>query len=357
MSDGAISFYLANMKLPPSTPQATNPISKNQSTATITTTASRRKSKKSEGDRDPPDTPLATTTTTTTTPTKQTFLSFIDCYDVGSSLSIDMETTASDSNECQKFSEIKQPTQSSGHNLGAIVSSFMLGPGPPPPKDKYQPLKKSLPTKTPYAAPATRPPGVAERTTPRGGATYHSPPGISPEDGARGASYRHPNAQTTGHLPKDKRQEPTKTRWPAQVSGYSLETLVSGFMPGPGPPPPKDKYQPLKESLLKKAPYAAQATRPPPPGVAEGATPRGGATYHSSPGIPPEDGARGTVYRHPNAQTTGHLLKDKRQEPTEIRQPAQVSGHSLEALVSSFLPGAGPPPPKDKYQLLKEDFC
>ena len=118
------------------------------------------------------------------------------------------------------MSEIRQPTQGPGYSLGALVSSFM----------------------------------------PPGGATYYSFPGRLPnaqalpghlsEDEARGATYRprmHPNAQI-GHLPEDKRQEPTEIRQPVQGSGYSLGALVSPFMPG-GSQPAKDRYQLLKEDF------------------------------------------------------------------------------------------------------------
>jgi hypothetical protein len=126
----------------------------------------------------------------------------------------------------------------------------------------------------------------------------------------------------------------------------------------------------------------SQATRPQaskdpqhPSGTAEGAVVRGTPAYHHSDrrspnaqdpsGVADGTAARASPTHHhsdrkaPNAQDPpGHLPEDERQDRMlDIRQSPQGPGYGQGIMdaIMSVIPSTGPPPPKDKYQLLKEE--
>lgn len=105
-----------------------------------------------------------------------------------------------------------------------------------------------------------------------------------------------------------------------------------------GPTTSTMSSKPTRVSLTSQSPSYAQITDP------SLHPPRVGVTSQSSTGRPPNP--------------PGHLPEDEQQEMLEHRQPVQgaIYGQGVMGTLMSLIPAAGPPLPKDKYQLLKDDY-
>ena len=85
-----------------------------------------------------------------------------------------------------------------------------------------------------------------------------------------------------------------------------------------------------------------------PQGATGDTSARGSAAYRDHP----SHAAR----RPQDAQAPQGHLSENVSEQQEIKQPPQVSGYGIMDTLMSIIPTGGPPTPKDKYTLLKEEY-